>query len=175
MKTINKFRTACGKEIHITEKTRKHLLAHSDVLEFLEEAISKIRIPQNTKHFCKAVSFGRIVGISRLVETEKILPGDETDFAFRLERKKPSRITFKSNGKPCDSVTLEIKFDGRAKKYFLSTAYIGYPCPYEPGYIKNQKSFEFKKALAFWCKHALAYDSKIMGKPFKSSWNGVLK
>lgn len=174
MEFETKLISACGKEIFVTEEVKVHLLAHPDVLEFLEEAVKKIRIPDDTVHFCDAVNFGRIIGTSLLIKTNQISPKDETDFSFRLERKWPSRVTLEESGKPCDFVTLEIKLDKRLRKYILSTAYIGFPCPYEPCYIKDQESDEFQKALNFWCSHALAYDPKIMGKTFKSSWDSTL-
>lgn len=170
----NKFISGNGKEIFITEKTRTHLWAHPDVWEFLEEAVSKIKIPDGADYFCEAVKFGKIIGVSSLVETSPISLGEETDFALRLERQWPSRVALDSRKEPCDAMTLEIKFEKLSGKYILSTAYIGYPCPYEPGYIKNQGSDEFKKALYFWCRHSLAYDAKIMKKPFRSSWGSIL-
>jgi len=174
MNTKNKIRTACGKDIHITEHARKHLSAHPDVLEFLEEAISKVVIPEGATNFEEAINLGRIVGESKLIETEKISPDQKTTFALRLERKYPSRVAVGEKGIPCDSVTIEIKFDETKKEYYLSTAYIGYPCPYEPAYIEDKTSEDFKKALDFWSSHALVFDPKIMGPTFEASWEEML-
>ncbi|KKT72308.1 MAG: hypothetical protein UW66_C0006G0004 [Candidatus Moranbacteria bacterium GW2011_GWF1_44_4] len=167
--------TANGKTISIPEDTKKHLSAHPDVLEFLEEAISKTVVPEKAKYFEGAINLGRIIGESKLIETEKIMPNEKTTFAFRLERKYPSRVIKNEKGMLCDSVTIEIKFDNVKKEYYLSTAYVGFPCPYEPFYISDETSDEFKQALDFWCKHALVYDSVIMDSAFEASWDEVLK
>lgn len=168
-----KFISANGKEIFVTAEIRRHLSAHPDVLEFLEEAVSKANIPEGTALFNEAISLGRKIGISICVETEKISPNEETDFSLRLEREFPSRISLESKGDPCDSVTLKIKFDQQSGKYFLETAFIGLPTPSNP-YYADRASNEYKESLDFWCSHALAYDPEIMEKPFKSSWNSIL-
>lgn len=170
----NKFLTADGKEIILTEKKKKHLRAHQNVMEFLEESISKIYIPDNATYFEEAINIGRVIGRSLLVKTNLITPDEETDFALRVGREWPVRVSVESKGESCDSVTLEIKFNEQSKKYFLNTAYIGFPCPDSPYYISDKISDEYKESLEFWCRHALAYDPKIMEKPFKASWNSIL-
>lgn len=169
-----KYIAANGKEVFLTEEKKRHLLAHPDVFEFLEEAVSKAVIPDGATYFQEAIHLGRTIGVSLLIKTKKIKPDEETDFALRVERDKPVRVFLESDGQPCDSVTLEIKFDEQAKRYFLNTAYIGYPCPYSPYHITDKNNPEYKSALEFWCSHALAYDPKIMEKPFRSSWKSVL-
>jgi hypothetical protein len=169
-----KFISANGKEIYLNDERRRHLNAHPGVINFLEEAISKINIPEYAMYFQEAINLGRIIGISRLVKADKIYPDDEADFALRVNREWPVRVSLVSKGESCDSVTLEIKFDEQSKKYFLNTAYIGFPCPDSPYHISDKTSEKYKEALEFWCRHALAYDQKIMGKPFKASWSSIL-
>lgn len=169
-----KYNSACGKEIFVTAETIQHLKAHPDVVEFLEEAISKTNIPEGVARFEEAINLGREIGISSLIETKPILPDEETDFAIRVEREFPVRISLEGEGKVCDLVTMKIVFDEKTKKYNLITAYIGPNTPSNP-YYADRTSDEYRKSLDFWCNHALAYDPKIMGKPFKSSWNFILK
>lgn len=170
----DKFKTACGKDIFLREDNRKHFLAHPDVLEFVEEAISKIVIPDGATHFEEAISLGRVVGEATLIEAEKISPDQKTTFALRFERKFPSRVIVGESGIPCDSVTVVTRFDELKKEYYLSTAYIGYPCPDEPVNIKDKTSDDFKEALDFWCSHSLIFDSKTMNPIFETSWEEVL-
>lgn len=174
MNIKDKFKTACGKDIYLREERKKHFLAHPDVLDFMNEAISKIVIPDNATYFEEAINLGRTIGEAKLIEVEKIAPEQKTTFALRLERKFPSRVAMGAKGIPCDCVTVEIKFDDLKKEYYLSTAYIGYPCPDEPSHIKDKTSDDFKKALDFWLNHALVFNPKIMGSVFKASWNEVL-
>jgi hypothetical protein len=168
-----KFLSANGKEIFVTEETKRHLSAHPDVVEFFEEAISKANIPEGTTRFKETINLGREVGISSLIETKPILPDEETDFAMRIEREYPVRISLNVEGSACDSVTLKIVFDEKSQKYFLITAYIGQNTPSNP-YYTDRATDEYKESLDFWCSHALAYDPKIMEKPFKASWNSIL-
>ena len=168
-----KFLSANGKEVFVTAETKKHLSAHPDVLEFLEEAIAKVRITDDIVFFKEAISLGREISISSLINTKLILPDEETDFAMRIEREYPVRISLNAEGSACDLVTLKIKFDEKSKKYFLITAYIGPNTPSNP-YYTDRTSDEYKKSLEFWCSHALAYDPTIMKKPFRASWNSIL-
>jgi hypothetical protein len=171
---VEEFLSADGKEIFITKETRKHLLAHPDVLEYLEEAIGKVKIPDGMSQFEEAIDLGRIIGKSLLVEAKDISSDEETEFALRVGREWPVRVALEAQGIECDSVTLDIIYDNNLKKYRLRTAYIGYPTPSNPYYIADKNSQDYKEAIEFWCCHALAYDPKIMGKPFKASWNSVL-
>lgn len=170
----NKFLTADGKEVFLSESRKKHLKAHPGVMNFLKGAISKIYIPEGTTYFQEAINLGKKIGISRLVKADKISLDEETDFALRVEREWPVRVSLVLEGESCDSVTVEVKFDQESKKYFLNTAYIGYPCPDSPYHVADKTSDKYKEALDFWCNHALAYDPKIMGKTFKASWNSIL-
>jgi hypothetical protein len=167
--------SACGKKIFIRNETKEHLLAHPDVVNFLDEAISKIYINRNVKHFEKAVDFERVLGASSLVRTKKIAPEDEADFAFRIKRRWPTRVALDSKDQTCNSATLVINLDEKIHEYYLVTAYIGLPCPDEPCYITNRSSSEFREAIDFWCKHALIYNPKAMGKSFKSNWMKILQ
>lgn len=168
------FVTACAKKIFINSETKRHLQAHNDVEEFLEEAISKVKIPNGALYLENAVNLGRIIGISSLVETNSIQLNEKTLFAKRAGRDWPSRIACDSKGVPCDSVTLETKFNKQSNQYELSTAYIGFPCPDEPVHSSDKTSNAFKKSLNFWCRHALVYDPSTMGKYFESTWESVL-
>lgn len=168
-----KFISANGKEVFVTAETRRHLLAHPDVLDFLEEAISKANILEGANRFKEAINLGRGIGISSLIETKPVDPDEETDFAMRIEREYPIRVSLDLKGKVYDSVTLKIDFDEKSKKYYLITAYIGPNTPSNP-YYADRASDEYRKSLDFWCSHALAYDPKIMEKPFKASWNSIL-
>jgi len=174
MNIKGKFKTACGKDIYLREERKKHFLSHPDVLDFVDEAISKIVIPNSATYFEEAINMGRTIGEAKLIEVEKISPAQKTTFALRLERKFPSRVAVNGKGIPCDCVTVEIKFDELKNEYYLSTAYIGFPCPDEPFNIKDKTSDDFEKAIDFWCSHALIFDPKIMGPVFEASWNEVL-
>jgi len=175
MKIHDQLTSACGKTIIISRDTKKHLLPHLDVVEFLEQTIAKIVIPDSATYFEETINLGRIIGKSNLIKTKKISPSQLTPFAFRLGRKYPSRIVLNRKGIPCDIVTVEIKFNELKKEFHLSTAYIGYPCPDEPFYIKKRTGSDFRESLEFWCNHAFVYNPKTMDSTSELSWEELLE
>jgi hypothetical protein len=175
MNIPNQLKTSDGKEVFITPGIKEHLLAHADVVEFLEEAVAKLEIPDGIAWIGVAVNLGRNVGISKLVKVGVVLPGQKTFFAKRIAHEFPTHVVLEREGEWCDSVTLEVKYDKNEKKYFLNTAHFGFPCPDEPFCINNRESNEFKESLDFWRRHALVYEEKIMAPVFKAAWEDVLK
>jgi hypothetical protein len=174
MNIPNQLKTNDGKSVYITPEIKEHLLAHADVVEFLEEAVAKLEIPDGIAWIGVAVNLGRIVGVSKLVKVGEVLPNQKTFFAKRLAHEFPTHVTLNREGEPCDSITLEIKYDENEKKYFLNTAHFGFPCPDEPFYIADKESNEFKESLGFWRSHALVYEEKIMAPVFEAAWEKVL-
>jgi len=169
-----KYSTACGKEVFVTAETMNHLKAHPDVVEYLTEAISRANIPNGSTIYRETVDMGRTVGISALIETDRISLNDETYFAKRIEREYPVRIILNVVGQPTAKVTLKVVFDEMENKFLLQTAWIGPDAPPLPYNVPGDLGGELEKSLGFWCSHALAYDPKVMGKPFKTSWNFIL-
>jgi hypothetical protein len=149
MENKKQLKTACGKIIEETSETRDHLLAHPDVWKFLEEAVSRVSIPEGALRIEEVVDFGKVIGISKLVKTKPVRLDEKISFAKRINRDWPSRVTKDSEGEPCDSVTVEIRLGGKKKEYFLSTAYIGYPCPDEPFCFLDQESEKFRESIDF--------------------------
>jgi hypothetical protein len=174
MELPDKLVTSDGKEVFIIPEIKEHLLAHADVVEFLEEAVEKLEMPDGIMWIGVAVSLGRIVGTSNLVKVEEVLPGQKTFFAKRIAHEFPTHVALNREGEQCDSITVEIKYNKNDKRYFLNTAYVGFPCPDEPFYIADKESNEFKESLGFWRRHALVYDEKIMEPVFEAAWEDVL-
>jgi hypothetical protein len=169
-----KIKTSCAKDVFINAQTRRHLLAHPDVLPFLEEAISKISIPAGALRFEKAVSLKKIIGVSMLVKTRAVRLNEKTMFAKRINHQWPTRVAPDTGGSACDSVTVAVKFEKERKRYVLLTAYVGYPCPDEPASIPQVNRKKFKESLDFWRKHALVFNEKTMDPYFESTWKKVL-
>jgi hypothetical protein len=175
MKIPNQLVTAGGEIIFISDEMMDHLQAHPDVIEFLNEAASRLDIKDKTGHFEEGVNMGRIIGISGLVQTETISLNQKTYFANRISRDFPCRIDPESKGNACDNITIAIKFDEKSKTYNLLTAYIGFPCPDLPYDVPDRNGDDYRKSLDFWCQHALTYDENVMGLIFESTWEEVLK
>lgn len=169
---VNSYRTACGVNIDVTERSHQHLKAHPEVLDILPEAIAKIRLPRQP-HAEMEVDMGRIVGVSSCVSTPSIGPDDQTLFALRTSRQFSSRVITDSLGTPTSKVVVIAKRD-QVGRIFLVTAWIGGLATKEPWdrFIKGPE--QFKDCLDFWCSHALVHDPVTMGPVFQSTWNQVL-
>jgi len=70
-----------------------------------------------------------------------------------------------------------IGFPARGEEgvYILITAWVGGLAKREPWDKNIRTEAERQECLAFWCKEALVYDEEVMGSPFTSSWEDVLR
>lgn len=66
---MTNYETKCGGKINVTHQGWSHLQAHPNVLEHLQEAISKIQLPAKPQKIEFEVDLGRIVGRQGIVET----------------------------------------------------------------------------------------------------------
>ena len=165
-----------GGQIIIPQKMVIHLKAHPEIMGILPEVMDNLILPKDGSFLRREVEMGRLVGLSGCVETLPIQKFDETFFAQRTERKKPSRIVIGDLGEETSKVSI-LAFPDRSGSgdYILITTWIGFLAPKEPwdNNIKSEK--EFQESLDFWLTHALIYQEEVMGQPFTSSWERILK
>ncbi len=149
------------KDGHKVYYSQYHLKVHADVIEYLEEAMSKI--DSKDESFIKvAVNFNKTIGHSTCV---KVQDGDEFRYAKRLGRKYPTRFVMNREPEPCSTVTVIMKRTPNSDKYGYSllTAYIGGLATKEVHDPKLEYE-EAHEANEFWSKHALIWDEAILEK-----------
>jgi hypothetical protein len=167
------YRTACGATIELSEKARRHLDAHPDVLDILHEAIGKIQL-RNRPHQEIEVDLGRAVGISTCIKTTAIRADEQAQFALRKGRQFPSRVITGVTGSPTSKAVVIVRQLGRYQ-FDLVTAWIGSLAKKEP-WDRNIKSpAQFQECLDFWCNHALLHDPDTMGHVFQGTWEQIVK
>lgn len=136
-----------------------HLKVHADVMEYLEEAMSRI----NTcgESFIKlAVQFDYVIGQSTCVQVKST---DNFRYANRLGRKYPTRFVLNREPEPCSTVVIIMKRTPESENYGyrLLTAYIGGLATKEVHDPKLEYE-EAHEANEFWSKHALIWDETIL-------------
>ena len=179
-----KYQTKCGGQIIVPWGTQKHLKAHPDVLEVLEEAIGKVVLPTDGSFLKTAVDLGRVIGHSGGVGTAPVEFDEQCLFAQRIDRAGPSRVVLDAIS-PEVSIVSVLAFQAKDRgtgeiqvgKYILATSWIGGLGMMEPWDPNIEKSGQetFEECLRYWSTHALVYDEEVMGKPFTSSWKEVLE
>lgn len=173
---IGSYRTKGGGMLVVTPKVRTHLKAHPEITyKLLREAAGKIVLPGRGKFLYKALRFKRFIGYSGSVATRPIAPGAETTFASRINRKDPIRVMEAKKEKIKTMIVIAAPMGKKKDTYKLITAYVGARAAKAPGDSTISSSMELRNSLRFWCRHAMIYDPKVMGKPFVSSWKIIIK
>jgi len=174
-KKMRMFRTACGGTIVVPAKAEDHLRAHPEVEGVLAEAVAKVRLPQNGAFLSAEIEMGRVVGKSGCVSTSLITPWTTALFAQRIGRERASRVVIGEGEETTKVAVLAFVSRGEVGTYVLVTSWVGSLAPKEPWDPKIEGRKEFQSCVSFWCSHALVYDSSVMGEPFESSWEKILK
>jgi hypothetical protein len=164
-------KTSCGGKIIVPPKTILHLRAHPEVERILNKVCERLVLPTDSSFLRCEVEMGHIVGLAGCVETPAIRVDEPATFAWRLERKGPSRVVV-ARGVETSMVSL-LAFPNRddVHTYVLITAWVGSLAPKEPWDTNITTELEQRDSLEFWCRHALVYDPSVMSsEPFTSSW-----
>jgi len=174
-KSTRNIRTACNRNIVISQKAISHLEAHPGVMMVLPEAIGRARLPAES--FVEMeVDLGRVLGRASRVRTEPCDLTTQILFASRTGRDKPSRVApMGSIGEETTSVVV-IARQSRddPQTYILVTAWLGKLARREPWDPMIKTEADYQDCLRFWCSNALIHDSEVMGEIFTSSWEEVI-
>jgi hypothetical protein len=170
----DQYRGACGSIVTISEKARRHLEGHLNVIQLLPEAIQKTWVSSSPIPEIE-VDMGRIIGRTNLVDTLAADPSTPMQFALRKGRILPSRVTSEvAAGQETDKLVLVARKQ-HPRTYQLVTSWIGSLARKEPWDYSIRSAHEFEECLRFWCSNALLHDSETMGPMFESSWTEVLR
>ncbi len=172
---MREFKTACGGRIVVPRKAEDHLRAHPEVVDLLPEAVARVRLPRNGVFLSAEVEMGRVVGRSGCVKTPPITPTDHTLFAQRVGRDKSSRVIMGEGEETTKVVVLAFASREEAGTYVLVTSWAGSLARKEPWDPMIKTQAEHQESLDFWCSNALVWDSSVMGEPFESTWEQILK
>jgi len=170
-----RFITKCGKTIVVPQKALSHLKAHPEVGSILPEIIRRITLPLDSSFLSTEVEMERIVGRSGRISTSEINLNEKTLFALRVERDRPSRVVMGQGEETTKVSVLAFSAQNEDDTYVLITSWVGTLAPREPWDKMIKTPGEFQNCLQFWRSNALSYDSSIMGEPFESTWEEVLK
>ena len=170
MNIKNKIQTKNG-VIVITPAVRKHLEAHPEVNELIEEAAAKLTLT-NDKYLAQSVDLDKIIGESSCVSQTQIDLDTPCTFALRIGRSYPSRVVIGENKIPCTEFTFIAK-QLSVGCFELISAWCGPLAPSEPGDCKVDTE-EWKNSFEYWSTHALVYDPSIMNKAWIATWRTVL-
>ncbi len=171
---MSAFKTACGGTIIVLRKAKGHLVAHPEVLNLLPEAIGKVVLPQDGAFLSTEVEMGRIVGRSGRVSTPLISTSDQSLFAQRIGRERPSRVLICEGELTTKVVVLAFASKEEVGTYFLVTSWVGSLARKEPWDPMIKSPEEYQDCLQFWCSNALVWDPAVMSEPFESTWEIVL-
>ena len=174
MKSVS-FKTGCGGSIHLTDRVKEHLEAHSGILGLIPVIASRVILPpiDGGRLTCQ-ISLERVVGQSSLIDTQKIGLSETAWFAIRKSRMKASRVV--PDAAQVDTEIVSIVANPVEKNtYELVTAWFGSFAPKEPWDpdLADDPS-AYKASINFWCSHALVHDLAVMDEPFRSTWEKVL-
>jgi len=175
------YRTKCGGAVVVPPKASYHLQAHPGVLQILEEGCALLELPTDGSFLTTTVDFGRVVGGNSCIPTETIKTTGRALFAHRHGRPGPSRVVVVEELPPTTTLAI-IAFQSQDRRtgrrepgtYVLVTAFPGDIAEREPWDRNFGTEQEARKALQFWCRHALAHDPKVMGEVFESTWADIL-
>ena len=168
------YKTACEGKIIISDFVREHLMAHPEVYDLLDEAIAKLTLPTDGGNLAVEVEMGRIVGRSGVVATAPIGMDEVTTFALRPNRRKPSRVAVGVEGPEITRVVIYAGPTEEMKVYKLFTSYVGDLSrkePWDPNLVESERA----ASIGYWTTHALVHIPNLMGDPFMSTWNDVLR
>lgn len=172
---MTNYETKCGGKINVTHQGWSHLQAHPNVLEHLQEAISKIQLPAKPQKIEFEVDLGRIVGRQGIVETAAVDIDASTLFALRTNRKSPSRVAAAGVlGSETTRMVVIAKPSRIQGEYDLITSWVGILAKKEPWDPNITTLSEFNECLKFWSSTALVYQPEVMGPVLESSWEQVL-
>jgi len=158
-----------GETVLIPQETKDHLLAHPEIWDVLEEALSKVE--SNIRDFIiEEVDMGRFIGKSGAIRlTESTMSQiKKLQFAKRVGRENWSRVITGAEAPDCNSVVV-IASREDDNNYKLITAYVGWLSerePTDPGLTVG----DLPKSLKFWSSYALVYDPEIMGPIKELTW-----
>lgn len=162
-------KTACGRELVVTDRTAKHLEAHPEARDLLVEAVSKVTLPTEGDFLLTEVDMGRVIGKSALVDAPMIRPDEDALFACRKGRDVPSRI--RNDIERPDTSVFTVIAGIHEEKWTLFTGFNGPQAAKEPHDATLTGGNE--KELEFWCAHALVWDEG-WDAPFMSTWLKIL-
>lgn len=172
---MREFKAACGGRVIVPRKAENHLVAHPEVRNLLPEAIGRVKLPRDGAFLSAEVEMGRVVGRSGCVSTPPINPNHLSLFAQRIGRERPSRVIIGEGELTTKVVVLAFPVRGEVGTYVLVTSWVGSLAPKEPWDCTIASDQEYQDCLQFWCSHALVWSSDVMGEPFESAWEEVLK
>ncbi|HNU96315.1 MAG TPA: hypothetical protein PKH95_02815 [Candidatus Magasanikbacteria bacterium] len=167
-------------KVFVSEKTREHLLAHPDVIQYLQEAIGKADLSEVEKIFKIEINLGKNIGKSYCIPTEPLRGKTKALFAKRKNRLGPSRVVY-GQGVDCSSITLlGARSIYEPDNFVLFTAYIGHLADMEPWDINIKDGETMKSAYDFWRTHALVYDpndknTSFIEEPQEKTWEQVMQ
>ncbi len=174
---IDPFVTADGRRLVPYDNAEQYFAAHPGALELLGAIAGEIRLPKGDRLEVQ-FDLGRPLGAASLVEVKPIGIDEETVFALRKGRDKPSHVIVLESEPPQISTFVVV---GRPDRnlpegdYRLMTAYVGVIAPREPWDKKtHSQHVTDDEALAFWSSHAIVWDPASMGETFVSTWRKVL-
>ena len=149
-------KTGNGKNVYITFRGHKHMVAHSDVsVDLIKEAIGKIDFEEGFK--VAEIEFDHIIGNTSCVEVDA---NDVVEYHQRIGRLGETPFVKKAP-QPTNKMVVIIKED-----YFnlglptMITAFIGSKATKEP-WDPSCTEEELEEAKAFWSTHALCYDESV--------------
>jgi hypothetical protein len=151
MKGLVEYKTA---DKIVVQVNLNHMSQHPDVLQYLEEVISKVHANEQEVVKCM-IDLGRPLGYKTCVETNE---SDEIVYAIREGRRILTR--FVKNREPilCNKVTIVLKKLDHTR-YAVLTAYIGEVAEKEAGDHSIKTEEEYTKCKNFWDNHALIWGS----------------
>lgn len=172
---MKQYKTACGGTINISNHAENHLAAHSNVLDHLGRAISRLQLPISPGKFEREIDMGQLIGRAGIVRTNPLDLNVRATFALRKNRKFLSRVTAVGElGEETSKIVVIARPGSVATQYELITAWVGALARKEPWDATISNQAEFNECLSFWSSTALVYEAETMGPVFESSWREVL-
>jgi hypothetical protein len=175
VKKMKKAKTKSGENIRIGHKACLKL-DRKLVGFLLEEAISKIVIPENVDLIKTEVDLTRNLAEEDKTKTNKISLKEEAFFAKRKGKDVYSRVIPNVIKKTSSIVTIFAFRDTKRniEDFVLITAYIGNMGEKEPMDRNIKSDAELEKSLDYWCETAFHYDKKTMSEIRIASWEEII-
>lgn len=153
-------KTRNSMNVKISENTKRHMLAHSDVkIEDIEEAVGKINY--NGGFYMEAIDLERIIGQTSCVEVNE---DDNVEYFYRKNRYGKTPFVRGKEKKDTTKIVIGIVNDRNTGEPMLLTAFYGERAPMEPWDAINKKrpADEIEVCNNFWSTHALIYDESAI-------------
>jgi hypothetical protein len=141
----------------------------------LREAAARLSLPEVDRPCPLGVDLRRPLQLASLLPAPTIDLDTPGNFAVRLNRAHPSRVTDETPTVWDSTVVLWVKPSNGNSRVELASAFIGELAPLEPWAPQLPTRPEFQIALDFWCRNALVYDSQVMQPMFATTWRQVLR